>query len=993
MAEQINIQVLIDATKSAKTLDELDNSIESINKELTKIPKGSKEFQKLSKALDDASDKALDLALNLDKQNATLGELERSIEIIGEELKNVERGSDAWNKLSQEFVNANRELKNVELSLEALDSEQVASELGSVAGAVGDITTSFILLGGEGNRTLEQIGRNIEFAIGLSTGLKGAIEGFQSGIKLWRNFNDQIKQSSVLLRVTAIAQTALNVVTGLFATITGAGTTALKLFRIALITTGIGALVVGVGLLIANFDKLLGLFKPLINGLKAIGDAIGLTNFATQEKIDLINKEVNALKKQEEALRKNNALQTRYANDRIKEIEIQKTLFEGNVEKQIELNEQLLEEQLGNLDRERENFRSSQRDILADYEGRVKRNKALLADELDDYFVNTERVTRLRALISDQEEINAKLRKQIREDDFQSLKEFDTKEFELFTNANKEKKKLLEDEAKKEKETRQKASDEAKRRREERQNAERQLIDLALANLDDGLQKEEAILRESFKRQREDVKNNEKLKSSEKLAIIEQLNVQEQIKLKKLAEDNQKAIDEIDEEFFQASLVREEDRQVRKLTLEFEKNEERIRKLVSDEEELSRLLKLNREKFFKDIQTIEDNARDLDDKQRQELKDRIISDSNEIALIEKQLELQKLDEKQQAGKLGLQITEEIGKLQIKQIEDQSQIELRKLKEKFEEEKKLYNEQGKDITELQEQYAKERELIEAKTQSQIQSIQSSSAQTQEDQQKALQEALVALAFDTAQQISDLSFEIAEENAQRESERRLEIIDNEFNAEIDRLNQKVEDGLILQSEADRLAKEQERKKNNEILQEQKRLFEKTQKRQKTQAIINGALAFTNALATTQPLVPLGLVAGAGVLVSTGVQIAKIESQKFARGGVLRGRSHSQGGIKTAFGELEGGEAVINKKSTVMFRDTLSKINQAGGGVKFAQGGILGSQEANSTSQIGGDLSGILTSLNERLSEPIRSFVVESDVTRTQKRVTKLERNADL
>jgi ElaB/YqjD/DUF883 family membrane-anchored ribosome-binding protein len=993
MAEQINIQVLIDATKSAKTLDELDNSIESINKELTKIPEGTKEFNKLSKALEDASDNSLELALNLDKQTATLGELERSIEVIGEELKNAERGSEAWNRLSGEFVNANRELKNVELSLEALDSEQVASELGSVAGAVGDVTTSFILLGGEGNRSLQEIGQNIEFAIGVSTGLKGAIEGFQSGIKLWRNFNKQIKASSLFLRLATISQTALSIATGFFATVTGAGTTALKLFRIALISTGIGALVVLVGLLIANFDKLLGFFKPIIDGLKAIGDAIGLTSFATDQQIDSINKQVQALKKQEEALRKNNALQKRYADDRIKNLEIEKELAEGNAEEQIAIAEEILQEKLGNLEREREEFRSTQREQLNDFEARVKRNKTLRADELDDLFVNQNKVKNLNSLISDQEKINSKFRQQIAQDDFQTIVEINTKERELRIQSQKEIEKIQKNETKSIEDERKRRADNFKKYQDDRLKAERQLIDLALSNLDDGFQKEDAIIRESFKRQREDLKSNESLKSSEKLAILEQLNVQEQIQLEKIARDNQQKINEIDEEFFQESLVREEDRQVRKLTLEFQKNEERIKKLVSDDKELSRLLTLNREKFFKDIQTIEDNARDLDEKQRQELKDRIISDSNEIALIEKQLELQRLSDKEIIGKKGLELTKEFGRLQIKSIEDQSKIELRKLQEKFEKEKKLYDEQGKDVVELQKQYAKERELIESKTQAQIEEIQQSSGQSQEDQNKALREALIQLGLDTAQQLSDLSFEILQERAERESEFRKKVINRDFDAEIDRLNQKVEDGLLLQSEADRLAKEQERKKNNDILKEQKRLFEETKKRQRTQAVINGALAFTNALATTQPLVPLGLVAGAGVLVSTGVQIAKIESQKFARGGLLKGKSHSNGGIKTAFGELEGGEAVINKKSTGMFKDTLSKINQAGGGVKFADGGILGSQQVNQTGQIGSDLGGILTSLNQKLSEPIRSFVVESDVTQTQKRVSNLERNADL
>lgn len=62
----------------------------------------------------------------------------------------------------------------------------------------------------------------------------------------------------------------------------------------------------------------------------------------------------------------------------------------------------------------------------------------------------------------------------------------------------------------------------------------------------------------------------------------------------------------------------------------------------------------------------------------------------------------------------------------------------------------------------------------------------------------------------------------------------------------------------------------------------------------------------------------------------------------GGMVKGPSHEKGGVKFNVGgevvELEGGEAVINKKSTEMFRPILSKMNQAGGGVSFARGGIV-------------------------------------------------------
>jgi hypothetical protein len=93
-------------------------------------------------------------------------------------------------------------------------------------------------------------------------------------------------------------------------------------------------------------------------------------------------------------------------------------------------------------------------------------------------------------------------------------------------------------------------------------------------------------------------------------------------------------------------------------------------------------------------------------------------------------------------------------------------------------------------------------------------------------------------------------------------------------------------------------------------------------------------------------------AGVAAALGaVQIAAIASQKCAQGGVLaeeggiiQGPSHENGGVPFTIGgrpgfEAEGGEAIINKRSTSMFKPLLSRINAAGGGVTFQTGGVLG------------------------------------------------------
>ena len=113
---------------------------------------------------------------------------------------------------------------------------------------------------------------------------------------------------------------------------------------------------------------------------------------------------------------------------------------------------------------------------------------------------------------------------------------------------------------------------------------------------------------------------------------------------------------------------------------------------------------------------------------------------------------------------------------------------------------------------------------------------------------------------------------------------------------------------------------------------------------------------------------------------------------RGGVFQGASHANGGVKFAVGgrvmEAEGGEAIINKKSTSAFRPILSAINSFNGnGVKFADGGLVSSGERFA---LGGELRSIqnIVSNNAGTSQVI---VVESEVTTTQNRVSALESQA--
>ena len=71
----------------------------------------------------------------------------------------------------------------------------------------------------------------------------------------------------------------------------------------------------------------------------------------------------------------------------------------------------------------------------------------------------------------------------------------------------------------------------------------------------------------------------------------------------------------------------------------------------------------------------------------------------------------------------------------------------------------------------------------------------------------------------------------------------------------------------------------------------------------------------------------------------QVPEVRIRK-AMGGILQGPTHAMGGIGTNLGELEGGEYVVNRASTMMFRPQLEEINTAGGGQRdYGYGGFNG------------------------------------------------------
>ena len=167
-------------------------------------------------------------------------------------------------------------------------------------------------------------------------------------------------------------------------------------------------------------------------------------------------------------------------------------------------------------------------------------------------------------------------------------------------------------------------------------------------------------------------------------------------------------------------------------------------------------------------------------------------------------------------------------------------------------------------------------------------------------------------------------------------------------------------------------------------------------KIQAAILLANPFT-ALAAPAALAQIPFAIASGVIQAAVIQAQEYANggmiEEFANGGLVHGKSHAQGGEKFAVGgrvvELEGGEAVINKRSTAMFSRQLSAMNSAGGGVKFADGGLLNmpsfsQQQFNAKGQ--NQMMGAMGSSS-------KVVVVEADITDSQNSVSVIQSEATI
>jgi enamine deaminase RidA (YjgF/YER057c/UK114 family) len=199
-----------------------------------------------------------------------------------EAVLEVQKLADAFGETSVEVANAAKKaaelkdkIEDVNDAIQAQKGEGAFIALGKSISAVANgfsaVQGAMGLVGVE-SEEVQQAMLRVQSAMALAQGLEGLEDAGRAFKQLGAvvksttiftsayNFVMGISNKETLTNVAiteadSVAKTGLSASTVGLTTVTGGATTAMKLFRLALIATGIGAIIVLVGLLIANFDK------------------------------------------------------------------------------------------------------------------------------------------------------------------------------------------------------------------------------------------------------------------------------------------------------------------------------------------------------------------------------------------------------------------------------------------------------------------------------------------------------------------------------------------------------------------------------------------------------------------------------------------------------------------------------------------------------------------------------------------------------------------
>jgi hypothetical protein len=190
-------------------------------------------------------------------------------------------------KVTKEFTSAKAELKA--LKNQILSGSLGEAELKEATARAAELTDQI----GDANEKIKNLASDTRGIDTLIEGTRLVTAGFaiaEGAAALFGDENKEVQEALVKLNAIMVIQNSLqeahalllqnssismklaSIQQGVYATVVGGSTGALKLFRIALALTGVGLLVIALGALIANFDKVKEGITKLFPSLGNLGE-------------------------------------------------------------------------------------------------------------------------------------------------------------------------------------------------------------------------------------------------------------------------------------------------------------------------------------------------------------------------------------------------------------------------------------------------------------------------------------------------------------------------------------------------------------------------------------------------------------------------------------------------------------------------------------------------------------------------------------------------
>jgi hypothetical protein len=292
MAEKQAVFTLkVDTGNSVQDVQNFDHAVQSLNKDL----KETQATASQQTGLDGFESKLQELDQKLKAGGLSMREMNKLMKEYQTVALQAGSASPIGDKATKSAAALKDQIVDLDTRVRLLSSDTIKLDTAMAGVATGAAAfqgvTSAVALTGVESEALVKTMVKLQAAQGLVNSVniiaqnlnKDAILGIQirSALQKAQNFIIYGSAAAVTAESTA-TKAAAGAKVAMTAATTGTNI-ALKLFRGALLATGVGAIVIGLGLLIANFDKIVKAIQPVIDQFKKMADFIGLTDFAGEE--------------------------------------------------------------------------------------------------------------------------------------------------------------------------------------------------------------------------------------------------------------------------------------------------------------------------------------------------------------------------------------------------------------------------------------------------------------------------------------------------------------------------------------------------------------------------------------------------------------------------------------------------------------------------------------------------------------------------------------